>query len=128
MKYRVVVCGGLSFTDQETCFTSLDRILDGKEDIEIVSGHARGADALGEKYAMMHSLELTVFKADWKRYGRGAGPIRNKQMVDYAKAEHGIVVAFWNGTSRGTRNTIELARKAGLEIHIISYESKEFER
>ncbi len=121
MKTRVVVCGGKDFQDRTLCFDTLAKELSCLNDIEIVSGHARGADMLGEEYACANSLELKLFPADWQRYGRAAGPIRNRQMIEYAQEKTALVIAFWDGKSRGTKNTIELARKSGIEVHIISY-------
>ena len=62
-----------------------------------------------------------MFKPEWKRYGRAAGPIRNKEMLKYAEEETPIVVAFWDGTSRGTKNMISVAQNDGAEVHVISY-------
>ena len=53
-----------------------------------------------------------IFYADWKKYGRAAGPIRNKYIVDYSE----MLVAFWDGKSSGTKNAIELAEKAGKKV------------
>lgn len=109
MNTRVIVCGGRDFNNRELCFESLDRYLKGHENIEIVSGHARGADALAEEYAKAHGLKLTIFKADWKQYGKSAGAIRNRQMLQYASKEAPLVIAFWDGKSKGTRNMIDQA-------------------
>lgn len=119
---RIIVCGGVDFTDRTLCFRELNRLLAYYGKIEIVSGHARGADTLGEEYAKEHNIRLAVFPADWKRYGRVAGPIRNKQMLQYASEQSPVVIAFWNGTSPGTRNMIQLAEKAGAEVHIVRYD------
>ena len=121
MKTRVVVCGGTDFNDRTLCFETLSELLSEKREIEIISGHARGADALGEEYAHEHSIELTLFPADWSRYGRAAGPIRNSQMIEYAQEANALVVAFWNGKSPGTKNTIDLAKRSGIEIYVIRY-------
>ena len=121
MKTRVVICGGRDFDDRKLCFEALDSILAGEDEVEVVSGHANGADALGEEYARANGLEITVFKPDWKRYGKGAGLVRNRQMVDYARETDGLVVAFWDGESRGTKSTIDYSRKCGLETRIVSY-------
>ncbi len=120
MKTRVIVCGGTEFRDRERCFGVLDRLLAGRGEVEIVSGHARGADLLGEEYAKLHGLALRVFPAEWARYGKAAGPIRNGQMIEYARGEQPLVIAFWDGQSRGTANTLARAREAGIETHVIS--------
>ena len=119
MGTRIIVCGGKDFTNQTYCFATLDSILPNYEQPEIISGHAKGADTFGEEYAKLHGLKLTVFPAEWKRYGKAVGPIRNKQMLLYALEENPVVIAFWNGTSRGTKNMITQARKANVEFHIV---------
>ena len=118
---RVIVCGGRDFNDKIKCFDALDDIFAGIDGIEIVSGHAKGADLFGEHYAHTHGIPVTVFKPDWERYGRGAGPIRNKAMLDYAMEEKPMVIAFWDGKSRGTKNMIEISTKAGADVRVIDY-------
>ena len=94
--------------------------LNDADNLEIVSGHAPGADALGEKFARDNGYKLTLFPAEWDKYNRAAGPIRNEQMAKYAaEADKGILIAFPIGESRGTRNMITLAKRYGLEVHVI---------
>jgi predicted Rossmann fold nucleotide-binding protein DprA/Smf involved in DNA uptake len=81
---------------------------------EVVSGGAPGIDSLGERWAEKNGIPVTRFQADWKRYGRRAGPIRNTEMAGYADA----VIAVWDGRSRGTRNIIQLARRKGLRVYV----------
>lgn len=81
---------------------------------EIVSGGARGIDALGEEWAENNAVPVRRFPANWKSHGRAAGPIRNREMAVYAEA----LVAVWDGSSRGTRNMIEEAKKRGLKVHV----------
>lgn len=76
----------------------------------VVSGGAKGVDALGERYAEEHDIKLVVYPADWEKHGRAAGPIRNKKMAENADA----LIAIWDGKSRGTSNMIETAAKHGL--------------
>lgn len=119
MDTRVIVCGCKDFKDRDFCFSKLDEILPGYDNPEIVSGHAKGADAFGEDYAKQHSLPLQIFPAEWNRYGRAAGPIRNRAMLQYALEKKPLIIAFWNGTSRGTKNMISQAEKAGAEVKIV---------
>ena len=84
-------------------------------DIEaIISGGARGADALAARFAYCHSLPLITLRADWKTHGRKAGPIRNSEIVALAD----VLVAFWDGISAGTRDSIAKARAAGKRVLI----------
>ena len=119
MKTRVIVCGCKDFSGREFCFSRLDSILSEYEDVEIVSGHAKGADTFGEEYAETHGLSLKIFPPDWKRYGRAAGPIRNREMLKYSLEARPVVIAFWNRTSKGTKDMINQAAKAGVKVHIV---------
>lgn len=81
----------------------------------LVSGGASGADKLAERYSMVYNIPIKVFYPDWKTYGKAAGPIRNKLIVQASD----FVVAFWDHASRGTLSSINLAKSFGKPIHII---------
>lgn len=81
---------------------------------EIVSGGAEGPDKLGEVYANANQIPIKHFLADWKTFGKSAGPIRNIEMGDYADA----LIAIWDGESAGTRQMISYAQKKRLKIFI----------
>jgi hypothetical protein len=118
---RVLICGGVSFSDEELFNKTLDEMID-KENTVLVSGHAKGADTLAEKYAEKHGIEIKVFPPEWSKYQKAAGPIRNRQMLGYiSEADEKLVIAFWNGQSRGTKHTVETAEKMGIETQIIYY-------
>ena len=119
MKTRIIVCGCKDFSNREFCFNRLDSILSEYKEVEIVSGHAKGADSFGEEYAKKHGLPLKIFTPDWKRYGRAAGPIRNREMLNYSLEAKPVVIAFWNRTSKGTKDMINQATKAGVKVHIV---------
>jgi len=114
---NVVVFGSRDFNDFDFMCQVLDEELRGIENPRIISGAARGADLLGERYARFHNIPILRFPADWSRYGRSAGFIRNGQMA--AIADKGI--AFWDGSSRGTRNMIEQLRIKGIEPSVHNY-------
>lgn len=120
MSTRVIICGGRDFSDKDLCFRTLDEILPGCADVEIVSGHAKGEDSFDEEYAALRSFPVKIFKADWKQYGRAAGPIRNRAMLAYALELTPLIIAFWTGESKDTKNMIDQARKAGAEVKVIS--------
>lgn len=82
-------------------------------DCEIVSGTASGVDKLGEKYAKDWSIKLKKFPADWGKYGKRAGYLRNKQMAEYADA----LILIWDGKSRGSQMMLELAKQYKLKIY-----------
>ena len=79
---------------------------------EVVSGGARGVDSIAAAAAREAGLAVREFPADWARLGRGAGLVRNRAIVEAAQ----VVVAFWDGRSRGTAHTIGLARAAGRQV------------
>ena len=79
---------------------------------EVVSGHSGAADFAGEAWARKRGIPIKLFPADWKEYGKNAGPIRNERMAEYADA----LVALWDGQSRGTANMIQNAKRYGLMI------------
>lgn len=81
----------------------------------IVSGGARGIDTLAAMYAKKHGIKLIEFRPDYATYGRGATFVRNRLIVDVAD----VILAFWNGTSRGTMYTIEYAKKKHVPVIII---------
>jgi hypothetical protein len=85
---------------------------------EVVSGACRGVDQLAEAWAHARAIPVRRFPADWQRYGRSAGPLRNQAMVQYAAAHGGALVAVWNGVSPGTAHTIRYARQLGLAVHV----------
>lgn len=86
---------------------------------EIISGGANGADALAERYAKDNNLPLTVINADWAKHGKAAGPIRNIEIVKACEQ----VVAMWDGESKGTKHTIDTARKTGKPTKVVNYAS-----
>lgn len=112
---RIIIAGGRDYDDYDR-LRKVARELITRADT-IVSGGARGADALGERLAEKNGIALTVVPADWDKYGKSAGFIRNHQMALNADA----LIAFWDGKSRGTKNMIEEAHKARLETHVYYY-------
>lgn len=82
---------------------------------EIVSGGAVGVDSCAAEYAKEKGIKLTVFLPQYERYGRAAPIIRNKEIVDYADK----IVAFWDGSSKGTLSVIKYAEKTGKPCDII---------
>lgn len=117
---RVIVAGSRYYDDKEVLYSILDKVVaELGDNIEILSGNCRGADRLGEQYAVEHGITVKKFPAHWMRYGNRAGYIRNKAMAEYAGEENGYLVAFLLGESKGTKMMIDLAKKHGLKICII---------
>lgn len=91
--------------------------------IRIVSGTARGADKLGEQYAQIAHYDVSRFPAAWDLYGKSAGYKRNAEMAKFASEDGniGVLIAFWDGKSRGTKHMIDLAKRYGLDVHVVNY-------
>lgn len=122
---KILVCGGRHFDNYDFLEFALDSVIEDNdldfEQCEIVSGHCSGADTLGEEYAIENGIRCRVFQANWKTYGIKAGPIRNSEMVSYlSDSTKPIVVAFISENSRGTRDTVKKAEKAGYSVYVIS--------
>ena len=109
---KLAVVGSRTFNDYDLLKRSLEVI---PNITEIVSGGAKGADSLAEKWAFEHAINITIFKPDWEKEGLAAGFIRNKLIVDHCDK----VIAFWDGKSKGTAHSISLAEKAHKECIII---------
>ena len=120
--FRVIIAGGRDFDDYELLRSRMDDLLNYKKDgITVVCGEARGADSLGRRYAEERGYQIASFPADWSKYHKQAGYIRNVEMANNADA----LAAFWDGKSRGTKHMIETARKFGLQVKIIHYEPRQ---
>lgn len=115
--YSVIIAGGRDFTDYEELVRYCDYILKNKPSVEIVSGVARGADLLGEKYALERGFPIRRFPADWDSFGNSAGYRRNIDMAKYADA----LIAFWDGKSKGTKHMIDTAKKNNLNVRVKQY-------
>ena len=119
---RVIIAGSRDMADYGAAKKAIAAALAeiGGAQVRIVSGHCRGADLMGERYAHENGLELAVFPAEWNIYGRRAGFLRNTQMADFASEEgnEGALIAFWDGQSRGTKMMIGIAQKKGIAVHV----------
>jgi hypothetical protein len=110
---KVAVIGGRTFNDYELVKETLTKL-----DITLlVSGGAKGADSLGERYASENNITTLIYKPDWKLHGKGAGMIRNTDIVKNSD----IVVAFWDGESKGTLDSIRKAENLNKGLMIIKY-------
>jgi len=87
---------------------------------EIVSGGARGIDTLAERWADQHNIPKVILKPDYDKYGRSAPIRRNETIVSAAD----LVVAVWDGKSRGTKFTIDYAKKCGIPVEIVLIEKQ----
>lgn len=131
---NVFIFGGRDFNDYELLKQKCDEILkDIQDNITIISGNASGADSLGERYAKEKGYNVELHPAKWNdletipckikynKYGKAynclAGMNRNKDMANIAD----IGIAFWDGKSSGTANSIKLCKSKGIRLEIIRY-------
>ena len=122
-EFRIIIAGSRDFNNytllEEELLSFLLPIVD--KDIVIISGGARGADRLGEIFADHHNYKKKIFPANWDLYGKKAGYLRNIEMADYALEKNGMLFAFWDGLSKGTKHMIDIAKKRGLETRVVYY-------
>ena len=115
---RVIIAGSRGFADYAFLRQKMDYLLsETPGGITIVSGGARGADSMGERYAGERGYEVARYPAEWEKYGKSAGYRRNAVMAANADA----LVAFWDGKSPGTRHMINLAMEKGLKIRLVLF-------
>jgi hypothetical protein len=113
---RILVCGDRNWADRKFIAEVLEDMKDNFSTWQVlIEGEAPGADSIAAKWARRNGITVFAFPADWDLYGRAAGPIRNKQMLDEGKPD--MVIAFHDNIeeSRGTRNMLTILRKSGMK-------------
>lgn len=114
---KLAVVGSRTFNNYELLKTKLDSIhMNNKIDM-IISGGAKGADSMAEKWSKENNIPTNIFIPEWNKYGRRAGYIRNVDIVRNADE----VIAFWDGLSKGTKHSINLATDNGKTLHVVKY-------
>lgn len=119
-KFKVIIAGTRTFNDYKLLKEKVDYLLKEKKknhEIIIVSGGATGADSLGEKYALENNYNVIRMEAEWDKYGKAAGPIRNRNMAEIADA----CIVFWDRKSKGALNMIHEADKKGIKVQTYWY-------
>lgn len=122
--FKVIIAGSRGFSNYKLFREQCNKFLREKRktsNIIVVSGHARGADTLGEKYAKDEGFSLEVFPANWNKFGKSAGFRRNEQMAEVADA----LIAFWDGSSKGTKHMIEIMENKKLLVRVVNYETSD---
>jgi hypothetical protein len=114
---KVLVTGGRGFSNHTLLLTTLDRLHAVHPFTTLIHGGACGADRLAGEWAASRGIPVEVYLADWQKYGRAAGPIRNQQMID---RKPDMVVAFPGG--RGTADMVRRVRHAGIELVVVEQE------
>lgn len=122
---KVLVCGSRDFSDALMLVEKLDELHDLHEFSVVIEGEALGADTMAAAWAEERDISVMPFPANWAKYGRAAGPIRNKQMLDEGKPD--LVVAFYSNKakSKGTANMVAQAIKAGVTV--VEYEQEKYD-
>ena len=114
---KIIIAGGRDFNYISVLNKVLNELINPKEDV-IVSGDARGADALGALWAAAQGVPVHHFPAQWDLYGNGAGYVRNAEMGEYADA----AICFWDGKSRGTHHMIVTMARMNKPVIVFDYQ------
>lgn len=118
---KIAIVGSRTFNDYTKLKNFIDTTLEQLEMTEevdcVVSGGAKGADSLAEKYAEEYDLRTLIFPADWKKYGKSAGFRRNVDIIKNCD----ICFAFWDGQSHGTRHDIDLCAEYSKPCYICKF-------
>lgn len=108
---KLAIIGSRTATDYEVLKRAISMIYEDRDGIvqvtEVISGGARGADSLGARWAKEHEVKLTEFLPDWEKHGKRAGFIRNEDIIAAAD----VVLAIWDGLSKGTANSLSIAKR-----------------
>lgn len=113
---KLIVAGSRDITDYEIVASAIDELVHkGMIITAIIDGTARGVDMLASRYAAEHGIENIRVPAEWKRYGRGAGKLRNIRMAEMGDA----LLALWDGKSSGTQIMIKVATSRGIPVHVV---------
>ncbi len=115
---RLAIIGSRTFDNYELLCQEIDKLKVFYQIDIIISGGARGADSLGMRYAQEHKIPFIAFTADWEKYGKIAGMIRNQDIIDTSD----YIIAFWDGVSRGTRDSIRRANKCKKKYKVIYFQ------
>lgn len=122
-KTKLIVAGSRKFNDDflleckiEWFLRCLETTIEGTI---IISGTARGADQLGEKYAEENNMEVIRMPADWNKLGKRAGYVRNQEMAKKADA----CIVFWDEESRGSKHMIDIAQKEKIPLCVVKYKT-----
>jgi hypothetical protein len=116
---RLIIAGSRDFSPSIALIDHVVRSHGRYKPTELISGGCRGVDQSAEAWAREEGIPIKRFDADWQAVGRAAGPLRNRAMAEYAGAwTNSALIAFWNGTSRGTKNMIDEARRHKLFVYV----------
>lgn len=119
-EFKLIVAGGRDYNNYDEVAAQICLLANNELKgyaVSIVSGMARGADALAAGFASNNNIKLYMFPANWDKYGKAAGFRRNEDMAKFADG----LLAFWDGQSRGTKHMIETMKRLDGPVRIIHY-------
>lgn len=113
---RILFCGDRRWSDPAPILHAFDRL----QPTLVIEGECEGADLLSRREAELRGIPVLPFPAQWDKYGRAAGPVRNRQMLEEGKPD--LVVAFHSNleNSKGTADMVKQARKAGVPVEVVA--------
>ena len=118
---RIIVAGSRTFADYDRLAKALDKLTDGwdRKEMTLISGHAKGADKLGEQWAEERRIMREIHHPDYQKHGEKLAPIiRNTEMV---KSGADLAVVCWDGESKGTFDLMTKAKKAGIRVVLVRF-------
>jgi len=120
---NIAVVGSRNYINKQFIYKVLDKFISNLNlDVILVSGGARGVDTISKEYAISRNINIIEFKADWNKYGKSAGFIRNADIINKAN----IVFAFWDGKSSGTKDSINKSIKQNKHLVVYIDEIRQF--
>jgi YspA, cpYpsA-related SLOG family len=121
-KFRVLICGDRNWTSEVKIRDALLALLAeadvARGEVIVVEGEARGADKIGAHVARTLGIEVEEYPANWDKFGRAAGPIRNQQMLD-SGLDHAIACHSFLENSKGTADMVRRLDKAGIPVELV---------
>lgn len=114
---KILLCGSRGWKNEDLIRKHLTDLARQDPFATVIEGGGKGADQTGRRIARSLGLNVITYWANWKAFGKGAGPARNQKMVDQ---KPDVVLAFWDGQSPGTKDTLDRARKAGIKRIIVN--------
>jgi hypothetical protein len=111
---KLAVIGSRSLTNRDLVYKKLDEL---KDEVELLlSGGAKGADLLAQKWAEENNITTKIFKPEWEKFGKSAGILRNKMIIESCD----YCIAFWDGVSKGTKSSIDFCVKMNKPYLIVN--------
>lgn len=114
---RVIIAGSRTFNDYHFFLQKINELAAQIDITEIISGMAKGPDLMGVQWGLQNNIPIQEFPANWDKYGKSAGYIRNVEMAEAAD----YLIAFWDGKSKGTKHMIDTMQRQGKHGIVILF-------